>query len=190
VRGRPEKEVRVIERGVFAAVVVGALLAPACAASDRAHGAAAPGPSVVASAASHGESAGPKSPVEFRPLDAQPSPPAASPAAGGAPTLVYGRPDGVYAGPEADRVILDFHVANAELGEGKYTVHAYVKPPVGPSKGITITSAKSFEIANLPDGASVVRLELRDPDGVIVPGPSNVVERSITVDRSAAKSRP
>lgn len=102
------------------------------------------------------------------------------------PTLIYSRPKGTYSGPDAENILLDFYLANAELGKGKHTVHATVTPSVGDPRSITIEEWKPFGIKNLPDGDSKVKLELRDKDGKIVPGAWNVTERTITVKREAA----
>jgi len=100
------------------------------------------------------------------------------------PLLVFNLPAGTYSGPDADAIHLDFHVLNADLGPGKYSVHATVTPPVGDARSITIHRAQPFQLVNLPGGQSRVHLELRDPNGVIVPGPWNSVDRTITVQRA------
>lgn len=102
------------------------------------------------------------------------------------PTLVYSRPKGEYAGPEADEVLLDFYLLNAELGEGKFFVHPMITPPLGDPRSITVTAWQPFQLKNLPVGETRVKLELRDPSGVVVPGPWNSTERVITVKRSSA----
>jgi hypothetical protein len=102
------------------------------------------------------------------------------------PTLVYSRPKGEYVGPDADNVILDFYLLNAELGPGKFMVHPTITPPSGESRSITVSTWQPFLLKNLPDGETRVKLELRDKDGVVVPGPWNSVERTIMVRRSNA----
>lgn len=102
-----------------------------------------------------------------------------------APLLVFNMPSGTYSGLDTDAIALDFYVLNAEIGPGKHTVHATVTPQVGEPRSITINSWQPFHILGVPHGRARVHLELRDPDGVIVPGPWNNVDRTITVDRAS-----
>jgi hypothetical protein len=104
-----------------------------------------------------------------------------------APALIYSRPKGEYAGQMAQSVALDFYLVNAELGQGKYSVFATVTPPVGEPRSLTIEQWVPFAITNLPNGASKVKLELRDKAGQPVPGPWNATERTITITRDALK---
>lgn len=103
------------------------------------------------------------------------------------PALIYSRPKGEYAGSMAQSVVLDFYLVNAELGEGKYSVFATVTPPVGEARSLTLDQWVPFAITNLPNGASKVKLELRDKAGVAVPGAWNSTERTITIVRDPLK---
>lgn len=104
-----------------------------------------------------------------------------------APALIYSRPKGEYTGASAQSVVLDFYLVNAELGQGKYSVFATVTPPAGEARSLTIEQWVPFAITNLPNGASKVKLELRDKAGQPVPGPWNTTERTITIAREALK---
>lgn len=99
------------------------------------------------------------------------------------PTLVYSRPKGEYAGPDAEKVLLDFYLMNAELGEGKHSVRATVTPASGMPETLTMKTWAPYELINLPHGEAKVKLELLDKDGKVVPGRFNSTERSIKLVR-------
>jgi hypothetical protein len=101
------------------------------------------------------------------------------------PTLIYSRPKGEYKDADADRIVIDFYLLNAELGAGKHAVKATVTPPAGDALTMTLTSWAPIDIVNLPEGESKVRLELLDKDGKPAPGSFNQTERSIKVSRTA-----
>jgi hypothetical protein len=103
------------------------------------------------------------------------------------PALIYSRPKGEYTGSSAQSVVLDFYLANAELGQGNYSVFATVTPPEGEPRNLTIDRWVPFAITNLPNGASTVKLELRDKAGQPVPGAWNSTQRTITIVRDALK---
>jgi hypothetical protein len=65
-----------------------------------------------------------------------------------------------------------------------------VAPPAGESRSITVSNWQPFLLKDLPDGELRVKLELRDKDGVVVPGPWNSAERVITVRRGDATASP
>lgn len=101
------------------------------------------------------------------------------------PTLVYSRPKAEYKDADADRIVLDFYLLNAELGAGKNAVKATVTPGAGDPLTMTLTSWQPLDIVNLPEGEAKVKIELLDKDGKAVPGPFNQTERSIKVSRTA-----
>ena len=101
------------------------------------------------------------------------------------PTLIFSRPKGTYNADGADNVLLDFYLANVELGEGKFSVQATITPPVGDVKSMTIQEWKPFGIKNLPDGETKVKLELRDKGGQVAAGPWNSTERTVVINRGA-----
>ncbi len=99
------------------------------------------------------------------------------------PTLVYSRPKGEYKGPDAEKVVLDYYLLNAELGEGKHAVRATVTPASGMPGTVVMKSWTPFDLVNLPHGEAKVKLELLDKDGNVVPGRFNATTRSITLVR-------
>jgi hypothetical protein len=101
------------------------------------------------------------------------------------PTLIFSRPKGTYNGAATDSILLDFYLANVELGDGKDSIRATVQPPVGDGQNFLITSWAPWSIKNLPNGETKVKLELLDKNKQPVPGSWNVTERTITVNRDA-----
>ncbi|MEO5930695.1 MAG: hypothetical protein ABIR47_12235 [Candidatus Kapaibacterium sp.] len=98
------------------------------------------------------------------------------------PLLTYSRPKGDYSGDDAKRVLLDFYIANLELGKDKFKVVASVDGTVID----TLTEWIPYFIEGLTDGAHKVKLELVGPDGKVVPGVYNSVERTININPPAA----
>lgn len=92
-----------------------------------------------------------------------------------APLLTYSRPKGCY--PPAERILLDFYVGNAELGEGKHRVRYAID---GEVQG-EIAQWTPHYIEHLFEGEHTVRLTLIGPDGQPVAGPFNDTERTIRV---------
>lgn len=99
------------------------------------------------------------------------------------PLLTYSRPKGEYKGADANRILLDFYVTNAELGADKYKVIATIDG----SHTDTLVDWVPYYIEGLTDGEHTVKIELVGPDGAPVPGAYNSTTRTITVARGAAK---
>jgi hypothetical protein len=98
------------------------------------------------------------------------------------PLLTYSRPKGEYKGADANRILLDFYISNAELGADKHKVVASIDgAPVD-----TLTEWIPYFIEGLTSGEHTIKLELIGPDGAVVPGAFNATERTITVVRDAA----
>lgn len=95
----------------------------------------------------------------------------------GEPLLTYSRPKGEYKAEESKQILLDFYLSNAELGAGKYKVVASID---GQAKD-SITEWLPYMIEGLAAGEHTVKLELVGPNGQVVPGPYNTVERKIKV---------
>ncbi len=93
-----------------------------------------------------------------------------------APTLIYSRPKGEYAGKDAENLMLDFFVLNAELSAEGYKVRATVN-----GKPFTITEWAPQVLRGLPYGEVTIRLELLDAQNNPVPGPFNDVTRTVTL---------
>lgn len=103
------------------------------------------------------------------------------------PTLVYSRPKGANDGPvPAEGILVDFYLANVELGAGKSSVEATLTGP-GAESGIKakIESWGPWRIKNPRDGAYKLRLALLDKDGKPVPGAWNDTTREFTVNSKA-----
>lgn len=93
-----------------------------------------------------------------------------------APALFYNLPRGTYTGDEADKVLLDFVVANATLEEEGTSVRLTInKTP------FTLTRWAAYVIEGLPMGVNTIQLELIDGEGHLIPGPFNNVSRTITL---------
>jgi hypothetical protein len=93
-----------------------------------------------------------------------------------APHLFYSRPKGTYVGADTENLLLDFFLLNAYLGSDDYKVRATIN-----SQEFMLTEWAPYVINGLPMGEVSVKLELLDVDGNPVPGPFNVVERTVTL---------
>jgi len=103
-----------------------------------------------------------------------------------APLLTYSRPKGEYKGADANRILLDFFISNAELGADKHKVVATIDGTVTD----TLTEWIPYFIEGLTDGDHTIRLELIGPDNQPVAGPFNATERTISVARGDAAAAP
>jgi hypothetical protein len=104
------------------------------------------------------------------------------------PTLVYSRPKGANDGPPPpEGILVDFYLANVELGDGKFSVQATLTGPgVETGKVVTMKEWKPWRIKNVRDGKYTLRLVLMDKDGRPVPGPINDTTREFSVNSKAA----
>ena len=93
-----------------------------------------------------------------------------------APTLIYSRPKGEYAGKDAENFMLDFFVINTTLSEGGHKVRATVN-----GEQFMITEWAPQVLKGLPKGEVTIQLELLDAQGNLVPGPFNNVTRTVTL---------
>jgi len=98
------------------------------------------------------------------------------------PTIIYSRPKGTYKGHDAQKIMLDFYLINAELGDdykAKYTIR---KNEAGADEySITMGEWSPAFITGLNSGEYIITLQLLDGDGNLVDGPFNNTERKITV---------
>lgn len=103
------------------------------------------------------------------------------------PMLVYSRPKGTYNASKADKVLLDWYLVNAELGDGKFSIKANVKGPgiEDAGRSLVIKEWKPYVMENLRNGDYTISLELDDKDGKAVPGAWNSTTRTITINRDA-----
>ncbi len=101
--------------------------------------------------------------------------------------LVYSRPKGTYNASKADHVLVDWYLANAELGDGKMSIKATVTGPDLGADGRTlkVTEWKPYALDNLRNGDYKIALELQDKEGKPVPGAWNSTTRTITINRDA-----
>ncbi len=91
------------------------------------------------------------------------------------PIMFYSRPKGEYKGPkETDRVLLDFFLANVDLGDNGYKVRATIN-----GTDFLFTKWEPVFIEGLPLGDVTIKLELLDKDNNLVNAPYNPVERTV-----------
>ena len=103
------------------------------------------------------------------------------------PMFIYSRPKGTYNASKADHVLVDWYLANAELGDGKFSIKASVSGPGidGDGRTLKITEWKPYALENLRNGDYKISMELDDKDGKAVPGAWNSTNRTITINRDA-----
>lgn len=102
----------------------------------------------------------------------------------GSPLLTYSRPKGLYLGAEADSVMVDFFVTDAELGEDAHSVRLTVDDTLV----YELEEWKPYYLLGLDSGEHSVKLDLLAPDGTVVPGGLNTTERVITIARDTMAS--
>jgi hypothetical protein len=95
----------------------------------------------------------------------------------GEPLLTYSRPKGKYEGDDAKKIMLDFWVLNAELGDDKYKVMYKLDK----GEAVTLNKWEKTYFENLSVGEHTVELWLVGPDGKDVPGAFNRTLRTIWV---------
>ncbi|MGI9542292.1 MAG: phosphopeptide-binding protein [Cyclobacteriaceae bacterium] len=93
-----------------------------------------------------------------------------------APHLFYSRPKGEYKGKDTEHVLLDFYLINTKISEGGNTVRATIN-----GQEFMINKWEPQVMKGLPMGENTIKLELLDKDGNGIPGPFNVVERTVTL---------
>jgi len=99
------------------------------------------------------------------------------------PLLTYSRPRGRLEGAAADRILLDFYLANLpdnQLGPRGYRV----RPSIDGAAHAELTAWVPCYIDHLPDGEHTITLELLGPNGQLVPGPFNRTEQRVFVRRT------
>lgn len=99
------------------------------------------------------------------------------------PMLFYSRPKGTYAGKaNTDKVMLDFYLANVELGEA-YSIKAEIN-----GEEHSISTWQPYYIEGLPMGKNTVKLTLLDADGFVAKVPLNPVTREFTLAADPAEN--
>ncbi len=92
------------------------------------------------------------------------------------PMVFYSRPKGTYIGKaNTDKVMLDFYVANAELGNG-FKVKADIN-----GKEHVLDKWQPYYIEGLPMGENTITLTLVNDEGVKIEAPLNPVTRTFTL---------
>jgi hypothetical protein len=104
------------------------------------------------------------------------------------PTFIYSRPKGANDGPPPpEGILVDWYLANAELGDGKFSIDATLTGPgLESGKKVSIKEWKPWRIKNVRDGKYSLHMTLLDKDGKPVPGAWNDVTREFTVDQTKA----
>ena len=99
------------------------------------------------------------------------------------PTLFYSRPKGTYTGKaNTEKVLLDFYVLNAKMGEAGYKVKVDIK-----GEEFILDEWAPYFIKGLPMGETTITLTLLHPDGQVVQQPLNPVSRTITLEEDPAE---
>ncbi len=101
-----------------------------------------------------------------------------------APTIIYSRPKGAYAGEGAERIMLDFYLQNVELSEDGYSARYEIRK-MGEEEVLASTTLTEWVpsfVEGLGAGTYVFKLELLDADGNVVPGLFNTTEREVVVN--------
>ncbi len=93
-----------------------------------------------------------------------------------APTLIYSRPKGEYAGADTENLLLDFFVLNTKLSENGNKVKATIN-----GEEFMISDWAPHIVKGLPMGEVTIQLELVDAQGNLIPGPFNSVVRTVTM---------
>lgn len=94
-----------------------------------------------------------------------------------APTLIYSRPKGKYAGKDTENLLLDFFVLNTTLSDVGNKVKATIN-----GEEFMITEWAPYIIKGLPMGEVTITLELIDSEGSSIPGPFNRVTRTVMLE--------
>jgi hypothetical protein len=94
------------------------------------------------------------------------------------PLLTYSRPKGTYTGAEANKVLLDFYIANCTLADSGYHVKLWIDDAAQPD----IVKWQPYFIEGLSKGKHKIALQLTDEKGHDVPGIYNHPAQIITVE--------
>ncbi|MCB0503311.1 MAG: phosphopeptide-binding protein [Bacteroidetes bacterium] len=93
-----------------------------------------------------------------------------------APHLFYSRPKGEYVGKDAEMVILDFYLINADLSSDGYKVKAKIN-----GQEVMIDKWAPYMMEGLPMGENTIELTLLDANGAMVISPFNPSIRTVTL---------
>jgi hypothetical protein len=100
--------------------------------------------------------------------------------------LVFSRPKGTYAGPQANHVLVDFQLVGLTLGAGKHAVAIEVSGGAlaEPLRTRATSFGPPFYLENLRSGTYTIALTLLDAAGKPVGGAWNATTRTIVIDRT------
>jgi hypothetical protein len=98
----------------------------------------------------------------------------------GQPMLTYSRPKGDYVGQDMRRILLDFYLSGAQLGD-RYKVRLGVD-----DQQFVLSEWTPYYIEGLKPGQHQIKLELIDAQGQVVPGAYNSTTRAINLKSAAA----
>jgi len=103
------------------------------------------------------------------------------------PTFIFSRPKGANNGPPPkDGLLVDFYLANATLGDGKFSIDATLSGPgLDTPKKVSIKDWTPWRIKDPRDGTYTIDMQLLDKDGKPVPGAWNHTHREFQVDTKA-----
>lgn len=90
--------------------------------------------------------------------------------------LFYSRPKGTYSGKDTEKLMLDFFLFNTTIAEDGNKVRATINGEVH-----LLTDWTPYYIEGLEKGEATIKLELIDASGNAIPGPFNIVERTVTL---------
>ncbi len=103
----------------------------------------------------------------------------------GEPLLTYVLPQGEYRGIDCADIILNFDVSGAPLSRYGYRVQYFVD-----GRRYLAHTKESRHLTGLAPGYHTIRMELVDEKGRLVPGPFNVVERTILLSPEKPLDQP
>ena len=95
------------------------------------------------------------------------------------PMLFYSRPKGLYTGDDTKKVMLDFYLVNADLGNYK------VEADINGEKHL-IDVWQPYYIEGLPEGDNTITLSLLNNNGSLVEAPFNPVSRTFKIEKTPA----
>ena len=98
-----------------------------------------------------------------------------------APMLFYSRPKGTYSGPDTERVLFDFYLANTEIGPGGNQVRVTVNGDTT----MMVDEWRPYILEGLPMGENTVKIELVDSTGTLIDSPINEEERTFTLEEGS-----
>ncbi len=99
------------------------------------------------------------------------------------PYLTYNEPSNQLYLTEGGPILLDFFISNCELTKDGYKVRLTIDKKATKN----LHDWQPYYIYGLDEGQHTVRLELLGPDGLLVKGPFNDVEQTITVHKATQK---